>query len=263
MKKLEELKREDVEDIEFLLTDIDDTLTKDGKLLPEAYTGIWDVTEAGIAVIPVTGRSAGWCDMIMTQWPVRAVIGENGAFAFIHQGDTYRIVYHPSTGGDQEGEKLRKIEAEVVKKIKGAKPARDQFSRLFDLAIDYAETEPFLSLEQASEIQKISESFGASAKISSIHVNIWFGDYDKLSMAKHLFFRQWNLDEERIVQKVIFCGDSPNDEPMFRYFPLSIGVGNISKYLDYIHTPPSFITEQLYGAGFAELSKRIIYLKNL
>src|SRR4051812_7299860 len=68
--------------IDFVLTDIDDTLTDEGQLGAQAYSALWSLNDAGIQVVPVTGRPAGWCEMIARQWPVAGVIGENGGFYF-------------------------------------------------------------------------------------------------------------------------------------------------------------------------------------
>lgn len=259
MKPLSTAPVEEFQEIRYVLTDIDDTLTKEGKLMPEAYSAIWELFGLGINVIPVTGRSAGWCDMIMTQWPVTAVIGENGAFAFIKEEETYRLLSHPLVNNTEPRKALKRIERAVLSSVPSSRVTRDQFSRLFDLAIDYAETSPKLSLKDAGRIKKQAEALGASAKISSIHVNIWFGDYDKLSMVLYLLLNYWNVNKTRLMKEVVYCGDSPNDEPMFAYFPLSVGVGNIRQYRSFIQDLPAYVTSRMFGDGFAEF---VSFLKN-
>src|SRR5258707_4262848 len=62
--------------IRFVLLDIDDTLTTDGRLSAAAYGALEDLSRRGLRLIPVTGRPAGWCDLIARFWPVDAVRSE-------------------------------------------------------------------------------------------------------------------------------------------------------------------------------------------
>ena len=110
-----------------------------------------------------------------------------------------------------------------------------------------------LSLAEAERIKAVCERFGAQAKISSIHVNAWFGDYDKVKTAR-LFLRSYRgLSEERQKAEVLFCGDSPNDEPMFEFFPNSCAVANIREFEHLLHFPPAYVSASTHGRGFAEI----------
>lgn len=258
MTPIDTLSKEQAAGIEFILADIDDTLTEEGRLLPEAFSALWRCRTSGYHVIPVTGRPAGWCDCIARQWPVDGVIGENGALAFYSNGTKLERMYHPSIQQEEGKRKLDSIRDDVLQNIPGTRTAKDQFCRMFDLAIDFAEEEPKLPLETAEEIKKICKRHGAVAKISSIHVNTWFGHYDKLSMVLHFLKTNWKIDENEAKQKVVFCGDSPNDAPMFRFFPLSCGVGNIRQFEKYLDAEPHFVTEAWYGRGFAEMVDKIL-----
>ena len=66
------------------LADIDDTISTSGRVTAEAYAAMERLRRAGLLVIPITGRPAGWCDHIARMWPVDAVVGENGALYMIH-----------------------------------------------------------------------------------------------------------------------------------------------------------------------------------
>lgn len=241
--------------VRYLLTDIDDTLTDRGKLPAESYTALWKLHDAGIIVIPVTGRSAGWCDLICRQWPVAAVIGENGAFVFHLEGDRLQILRHPSAPEPHANrDRLDEIAREVYVAVPGTRPARDQFSRLYDIAIDFREEPPLLDLDAARSIKHHFEVHGAEARISSIHVNAWFGTYNKLSMAEHYLAEHFSLDIDQADdnRQVVFCGDSPNDEPMFAAFHNSIGVANIVEYAADLKIEPRYVTEAPFAAGFVE-----------
>lgn len=241
--------------VRFLLTDIDDTITNGGKLPAESYAALWRLHDAGIHVIPVTGRPAGWCDLICREWPVDAVIGENGAFAFFMEDDQLRMLHHPGAPEPHANRKrLAMIAEEVYVAVPGTRPAKDQFSRLFDIAIDFREEPPLLDLDAARAIKGHFESHGAQARISSIHVNAWFGTYDKLSMARYFLAEQHSVDIQQPNEnrRIVFCGDSPNDEPMFAAFRNSIGVANIAEYAPDLTHHPRFITLGESAAGFVE-----------
>lgn len=248
----------------YLFTDIDDTLTNGGYLLPQAYRSLWALSEAGLAVIPVTGRPAGWCDMIIRQWPVKAVVGENGAFVYFRkEGGRIGTFTHPSVTDNDTRTKLKEIEAAVLAEIPGTRVARDQFGRIYDLAIDFREDPPDLGMDVAVAIRNLCERYGACAKISSIHVNTWFGAYDKLSMVQ-LFMKDYHgLDEYALKTQAIFCGDSPNDEPMFSFFPLSFGVGNIRTFSGMMQSLPAWIADGEGGLGFSEIADAILSRSSL
>ena len=260
MKPIDELSYSDAAAITLVLTDIDDTLTSGGYLGSGAYDALWRLHRSGIRVVPVTGRPAGWCDLIVREWPVDAVIGENGAFVYYRDTNGGRIqtFTHPSVATDEVRLRLDEVRTAVLRGVSGARVARDQFARLYDLAIDFREDPPALSLAEAQRIKEVCESFGAQAKISSIHVNAWFGDYDKVKMARLFLQRHWGLDEEHLKAEVLFCGDSPNDEPMFSYFPNSCAVANIREYEHLLRYPPTYVSKLPHGEGFAEIAQTLL-----
>ncbi len=256
MKPIRELEKARISGLKYVLCDIDDTITTKGKLTRAAYCALWDLHDRGIGVIPVTGRPAGWCDMIIREWPVRAVVGENGAFVFYNEGAHIRTFTHPSVADARVRDRLEAVKNACLNGIPGSRVARDQFARLYDLAIDFNEDPPYLGLEAAERIREICVSMGAEAKISSIHVNAWFGDYNKLSMTE--LFMSSVLNEKNIREKIIFFGDSPNDEPMFEYFPISCAVANILPFSRMLRHLPSFVTSLEGGEGFAEAAEYIL-----
>ena len=247
--------------LRFLLTDIDDTLTINGKLPAESYAALWRAAESGLHVIPVTGRPAGWCDLICREWPVAAVVGENGAFAFYLEDRRLRVLAHPEAPEPHANrERLEQIAREVFVAVPGTRPAKDQFSRLYDYAVDFREEPPYLGLDSARQIVSRFEAHGAQARISSIHVNAWFGRYNKLSMVEHLLGERFSvhIDEPAGNAAVVFCGDSPNDEPLFAAFRHSVGVANITEFAADLSSPPCYVTKQESAAGFVELVDHLL-----
>jgi hypothetical protein len=191
---------------------------------------------------------------------VAGVIGENGGFYFrLKDRKMHRHYFYDAFTRKDNLVRLEKIRAEVLGNIPRSAVASDQFCRLMDLAIDYCEdVHPPLPSFDVDKIVEIFERFGAQAKISSIHVNGWFGDYDKLQMCKIFLNKEFHLEAENIQNEIIFVGDSPNDEPMFEFFNNSIGVANVKKFTSKMKHPPKFITSKDTGHGFAEIADILV-----
>ncbi len=247
--------------VRVLLTDIDGTLTQAGRLPAHAYNSLCELNEAGFIVIPVTGRPAGWCEMIARLWPVHGVVGENGAFYFRYDKKMKRVFVRAKEERKADREKLRAIRKQILSEVKGAGIASDQFSRLFDLAVDFCEDVVPLEQKQIKRIKEIFEEHGAIAKVSNIHVNGWFGDYDKVSTCKLYLKNELGLTEPEMKEQCAFAGDSPNDEPMFGFLPHSFAVANIKQFLDQLDHKPSYVASQDEGAGFKEIADRLLALR--
>ena len=264
MKPLNEFPVEERGRIRGVLTDIDDTLTSHGRLFAASYGALERLQKAGLLVIPVTGRPAGWCDHIARMWPVDAVVGENGAFWFRHHGKGGKLVKRYVVSDMERGrraEQLLKIGRKVLAEVPGSAIASDQPYREADLAIDFREDVPELPREAVARIVAIMEAEGLTAKVSSIHVNGWFGGYDKLSTTKQMLREDFDIDLDRDREMFVFAGDSPNDQPMFAYFPNAVGVANVLEMADLMTDFPRWITPSAGAAGFAELADALIPTK--
>ncbi len=245
--------------IKFLLTDIDDTLTDDGRLGPEAYQALWLLQHRGIHVIPITGRPAGWCEMIARQWPVSGIVGENGGFYFRYNDKSMiRHFFFDQKTQDENRLRLKKIEKIILEQVPGCALASDQFCRLMDLAIDFCEDVTALSKSEVQKIVSLFEQNGAQAKVSSIHVNGWFGSYDKLTMTLKILEKEFNISGNEARDVCAFTGDSPNDEPMFQYFPHSFAVANIQKFSTDLKNKPTYVADKKGGPGFAQIVQQIL-----
>jgi HAD superfamily hydrolase (TIGR01484 family) len=240
-----------------VLCDIDDTLTTGGRLTAEAYAAMERLEQAGLQVVPITGRPAGWCDPIARMWPVAAVVGENGAFYFRY--DRNRRVMKRAFADDSatraaNRERLQAIAAEIVQAVPGSAVAADQHYRETDLAIDYCEDVKRLPREAVDRIVALMQARGLTAKVSSIHVNGWFGAYDKLAATRRLVREEFRSDLDASRESYVFVGDSPNDAPMFAFFPHSVGVANIREFAGRLAHEPRYVTSAAGGAGFREVA---------
>ena len=243
-----------------VLTDIDDTLTEAGRLPAVAYGALERLHDAGLIVIPATGRPAGWCDLIARQWPVDAVVGENGAFWFRYDDGRKRMIRH-FAGSNSEPQGDRHIEIiarRVLDAVPGTALASDQHYRAVDVAIDFAEDVAPLGREAVERIVRMFEDAGASAKVSSIHVNAWYGEHDKLSTSLDLLDAAFGIDGRADRERIVYVGDSPNDAPMFGFFPNAVGVANVRDFVGRMPSLPAYVTQGRSAEGFAELADRLI-----
>jgi len=248
LRPAEEIPVEVCRRIRYVFTDIDDTLTLSGRIPAAAFDALSAAHEAGLRVVPITGRPAGWCDHLARMWPVAAVVGENGALAFALEGERMRRIWAPRQ--PDAAERLEQIREEVLAAVPGCKVAADQRYREYDLAIDIREEVAPLDDAAIDAIVAIFVRHGAVAKVSSIHVNGYFGDYDKLTMCKRCLPEL--LGEALDPEQAVFLGDSPNDEPMFSFFPHAVGVANLSGFVHRMSALPRYLTRAEGGEGFAE-----------
>ena len=244
-----------------VFTDIDDTLTTHGKLTAEAYAALERLRAAGLLVIPVTGRPAGWCDHIARMWPVDAVIGENGALSMRFDEREKKLVRRFAVDDAQrvaQRARLHDIGQRILRMVPGTAFASDQLYRESDIAIDFCEDVAPLPNQAVERIVSLMEAEGMTAKVSSIHVNGWFGRYDKLAMAKTLLDEDFGIDLDAERERFVFIGDSPNDAPMFSFFPLAVGVANVRAFADRMPAMPAYVTERESGAGFVEFVRFLL-----
>lgn len=237
--------------IRFVLSDVDDTLT-DGPRLPAAtYRALENLERAGIAAVPVTAAPAGWCDLMARMWPVAAVIGENGGLCFRRDpatGETARHYWAEAPEHQRERARLDELAAAIAAALPGAELAHDQRYRETTLAFrntDAARSEAILARLAAA---------GARATLNSLWVLGWFGEFDKLAMARRMLAELFALDPARCL----YIGDSPNDAPMFGFFPNSVGVASVRRWADRLPALPRWITQGAGGAGFVEVADALL-----
>lgn len=255
---LEKLSKKVCRSLKGIFTDIDDTLTHHGKVTEDSFRALWRLQKAGLRVIPITGRPAGWVDHLARMWPVDAVIGENGAFYYYldpsqgRDGKLLQRFVQEKSLRETNKKKLWEIFHQLQKEIPGLQVASDQGYREIDLAVDFCEDVPRLSDAQIDRIVQAFVEKGAQAKISSIHVNAWFGQHDKYSCCRLLLQELYGESFAQEQERYLYFGDSPNDEPLFREFPHTVGVANVQEFLPRMKSLPRYITRKEGGHGFAE-----------
>jgi HAD superfamily hydrolase (TIGR01484 family) len=245
-----------------VLTDIDDTLTTDGAITPDALDALGQLRAAGLPVIAITGRPMGWSLPFVQPleaggWPIDAIVAENGAVALFREGGTVHTEYaQDDATRSANAARLRAAAARVLREVPGAKLARDSAGRVTDIAIDHAEFAR-LGAAQIARVVEVMRSEGMNATVSSIHVNGWFGAHTKLSGARWIVERRLSRDLDAETARWVYIGDSTNDQQMFGHFALSVGVANLLAFAAELRVWPAFITQASRGAGFAEVARRL------
>jgi HAD superfamily hydrolase (TIGR01484 family) len=225
---------------------------------------LFRLQSSGLLVIPITGRPAGWCDLIARMWPVDAVVGENGAFYFSYDHGSRRMERRFVDDTDTRAENRRRLDnisKAVLTAVPNAALAADQAYRETDLAIDFAEDVGPLNDSDIDKIVDLFHQHGATAKVSSIHVNGWFGTYDKLTMTKNLMTEVYTADLTAEQDRYVFVGDSPNDAPMFGFFDNAVGVANVRPLAERCDALPRWITSAPRGAGFCEVAEALLSVR--
>jgi len=250
--------RESLARVRGVLTDIDDTLTRDGAIEPAALAALQGLRAAGVPVIAITGRPMGWSEPFARAWPIDAIVAENGAVALFVEAGSLRIEYaQDEATRAHNAQRLRAVAQRVLAEVPGATLARDSAGRVTDIAVDHAE---FARLDAAGidAVVALMRAAGMNATVSSIHVNGWFGAHDKLSGARWIVARRLGRELDGETADWVYVGDSTNDQRMFGHFALSVGVANLRQFADLLHTWPAWITAGERGAGFAEVAAALL-----
>ena len=265
MKLLNQIPAAHLRKITGVFTDVDDTLTTGGRLGAEAYTALQALVDKGLRVVPVTGGPAGWCDHMARAWGVDAVIGESGAFYFHYKaatGEFKRRFWYDEEEKRSRRQMLKSARDALLTELPGVRLSSDQGYRELDLAIELVNAKGApLPQMMHDDIMVILNRRGMNTKKSSIHINAYFGDYDKLTMAELMVKELWNEDLAATRDQWLFIGDSVNDAGMFEFFPLSVGVANVRHVLAELPKPPAYVTAGEGGAGFAEMVKVLLAAK--
>lgn len=252
----------DWQHINWVLTDVDDTLTWQGSLPPETLIALQKLRDNGIKVVAVTGACAGWCDHIAQLWPVDAVLGENGAFLLEKQDGALQLSSEtPLEQVRQNQAKLKQEVEAILLSYPDLSLTLDQSYRLCEVAIDIGQNRKPVDPETVQAVLERIHALGAHATASSIHINAWYGEHSKKN-AVHRFLTNKGLSLEQIHNEACYVGDSMNDQQMFESLPLTVGVANIKHYWDKLDHHPSKVMSQPGGYGFAEFVDALLAVKS-
>lgn len=245
-----------------VFTDIDDTLTTEGAITPDALQALRDLKAAGLHVVAITGRPVGWSEAFAAAWPVDAIVAENGAVALMasaRQGcqAPTRLYQQDAATRAANFTRMQRVLSRIERELPGVGRAADSLGRETDIAIDHSELAR-LEDAQIAAVVALMKSEGMHATVSSIHINGWYGDNDKLEGARWIVRELWGrkLDEE--MDRWAYVGDSTNDALMFERFRHSVGVANIRRFARALPHLPRYVTRGERGAGFAEVAAAVL-----
>jgi HAD superfamily hydrolase (TIGR01484 family) len=242
-----------------VFTDIDDTLTTEGAITPNALQALHNLKAKGLMVIPITGRPVGWSVPFASTWPVDAMVAENGAVALLPdatQNQVTKIYQQDLITRTHNSQAIQRIATRVLKEIPGTVIAQDSHGRETDIAFDHSEFHQ-LSKEKIQQVVQLLELEGMTATISSIHINAWFGNHNKWYGAQWILKELTGRDLKQELDQWVYVGDSTNDQVMFEHFTHSVGVANILRFEHDLKHLPKYIASQERGTGFAEFVKLI------
>ena len=244
-----------------VFTDIDDTLTTDGAITPDALAALAALRGAGLHVVPITGRPVGWSEPFALQWPVDAIVAENGSTALKPSGDKHeplsKLYQQDATTRAANHARMQQVLAHIEATVPGARRATDSAGRETDIASDHSE---FTQLPQAAIDQavRLMQDAGMNATVSSIHIHGFFGDFNKWQGANWIVRELLGRDLAQELDRWVFVGDSGNDQAMFQHFTHSVGVANIARFVPQLTHLPRYVTQGERGAGFAEVARAIL-----
>ena len=242
-----------------VFTDIDDTLTTEGAITPDALRAMDALHAAGLNLVAITGRPVGWSEPFASVWPVDAIVAENGAVALVRaaEGRIGKRYQQDTATRAHNFERMQAVLSRIEREIPGARRATDSPGRECDIAIDHSE---FAQLDDATIAQVVAlmRSEGMHATVSSIHVNGWYGAHNKLEGARWIVRELWGRRLEDEMPRWAYVGDSTNDALMFEHFEHSIGVANVRRFEAALAHLPRYVAPSERGAGFAEVAAAIL-----
>lgn len=240
-----------------VFSDIDDTLTHEGAVVPAAYAALTRARAAGLRIVLVTGRPAGWAEVLASVWPVDAAIAENGGIAYLKRDRRLERVYFAPGDPAEHARRLAAVSDEILQTFPFARRSDDSSLRITDVAFDIGETQTVPPADIAALTARCRE-LGARTLVSSVHAHAFFHAADKAQMSARVASLLWGETAEDVAASYAFVGDSPNDQAAFAFFEASIGVANVARYAADLRPPPRYVTPSAHGTGFAEAIEALL-----
>lgn len=248
-----EIDQQLLDKIKLIATDMDGTLTVEGKFPSRLGQALWDLQSAGYAVVIVTGRSAGWVSGLAHYLPIQGAIAENGGL-FFYQPDTPGKVLSDIPGLKEHRAHLADTFRQLQTHFPHLRTTADNVFRITDWTFDNPGFDP-LDLEKMAHLCT-TEGFDFTYSTVQCHIK----PQGQNKQAGLLTVLEHHLPEQYALHETLTIGDSPNDQDLFdsKVFPLSVGVANLSHYLEQIDHYPQAITKEAEGLGFIEIIKRLL-----
>jgi HAD superfamily hydrolase (TIGR01484 family) len=258
VKPIAELKPEVAKHLIGVLFDLDDTLLDHGVLTERAYSALWRLHEAGLKLMPVTGRPSGWADALIRLWPIDGMVTENGTVTLLKREGTFELLDEVAEAVRTERRtRLGQLVTEIRQRFDFITPASDVHLRRADYTFDIGETQ-HVEKPRVDEVETFARNRGARTVRSSVHLHVCFDGSDKGSGAVRAIVAGFGVDATAARARFAFIGDSENDEPAFSTFLTTVGVRNLRGRPT---VAPKYRTEAERGLGFVEFADRLLALR--
>lgn len=252
MRAVSELPRDDARRLTGLFFDLDDTFLTHGQLTREAYDALWDLHDAGIKLVAVTGRPSGWAEIFVRQWPIEGAVTENGPVFVVRDGKGVAVI-----GAEASRARLDALVARVAAQMPDVHLADDVHMRRSDVTWDIGErfTVPE---DRIRALAALVVANGARTTRSTVHLHASFEGDDKASGAIRFVRERFGEDPGTALARWAFIGDSPNDAACFAALRTTFGVANVRAFASKISVPPRWVASRERGAGFAEIARTLL-----
>jgi HAD superfamily hydrolase (TIGR01484 family) len=242
-----------------LLFDLDDTLLTHGQLTREAYGALWDLEDAGYALVAVTGRPSGWGEVLVRQWPIAGAVTENGAVHVVREGAGVALRERCSAE-ERHARRMRlaRVVARAAEVVPEARLADDVGARRSDITWDIGERVR-LPVERVDLIAREVVAAGGRTTRSSVHLHATFDEDDKASGSVEFLRRELGVEPGAALTSFAFVGDSGNDAACFAAFRATFGVSNVAAHVRQLSVPPRYVAGAAMGAGFAEIARLLVH----
>jgi hydroxymethylpyrimidine pyrophosphatase-like HAD family hydrolase len=261
MKNLSALDPATAKRITGLFFDLDDTVLTHGLLERAAFEAIWNLHDAGLKLVAVTGRPSGWAEVLVRQWPIDGAVTENGAVFVVRSPDGKGIdlIFDgPKHEVDARRARLDALVALVRDQMPHVQLSDDTHARRSDVAWDIGERVR-LPPEEIASLAKLVIEAGARTTRSTVHLHATFERDDKASGAVRFVRDRFHEDPGSVVGGLwAFAGDSPNDAACFAALTTTFGVANVTKFISKMSVPPRYVASKERGQGFAEIAQAIL-----
>jgi len=258
MRPLASLDPDEARGLRGLLFDLDDTVLSHGVLGRGAYGALWDLHDAGLRLVAVTGRPSGWAEVLVRQWPIDGAVTENGAVFVVRDGRGVRVLLDGTPA--EVAHRRARLDA-LVARVREAMPdvelADDVHGRRSDVAWDIGERVK-LSDDRIDTLHRLVVDAGARTTRSSVHLHASYERDDKASGAMRFLRERFGEDPGSAVYRWAFAGDSSNDAACFSGIRTTFGVANVRAFLSKLSIAPRYVARAERGDGFAEIAQALI-----
>lgn len=258
MHPIAELTQGEARGLSAVVFDVDDTLTRDGKLEDVAFGSLWRLRQAGLLLVAVTGRPLGFAELMARMWPIDLAVGENGAGHVRVTAEGVQTGHYAAPAQlASDADRLRELTARILREAPWVQLSDDHWARRCDVAFDIGERVQ-LAAERVERLRTLIEASGARFVASSVHAHAMLGGYDKAEGVVRAAADALGVDVAAAPERFLFVGDSGNDAAAFAYFPLSAAVANVRRHLVRLPVQPRYVSRADHGQGFAEIVNTVL-----